>query len=92
MPNILSVYNEKSKEIFQIRVNPVMTVGGLKSRIACHYRISSEDVIVFFNGTKYDSKPQLKNRNKKLKQISRTPSPTSFKISQIKSTTKLRPQ
>jgi hypothetical protein len=30
MPNIISVYNEETKEIFQIRVNPVLTIGGLK--------------------------------------------------------------
>ena len=30
MQNILSVYNDKTKEIFQVRVNPVMNIGGLK--------------------------------------------------------------
>ena len=30
MQNILSVYNEQTKEIFKVRVNPVMTIGGLK--------------------------------------------------------------
>ena len=38
MQNILSVYNEQSKEILKVRVNPVMTIGGLKQRIAQKYK------------------------------------------------------
>jgi len=30
MANILNIYNDQNKEIFQVRVNPVLTIGGLK--------------------------------------------------------------
>lgn len=39
MSNILNIFNDERKEIFKVRVNPVMTIGGLKTRIAQHYKV-----------------------------------------------------
>lgn len=35
--NVLQLFNAESKEIFKVRVNPVLTVGGLKQRVATRY-------------------------------------------------------
>lgn len=53
MTNILSVYNEQLKEIFQVRSNPVLTIGGLKDRVALHYGLSAVDIAIVHNGIKY---------------------------------------
>ena len=37
VPNVLQLYNDELKDIFKVRVNPVMTIGGLKQRIADKY-------------------------------------------------------
>jgi len=58
MENILSVYNDQTKEIFQVRVNPVMNIGGLKQKIAAHYGVNQSDVVIIFNGVRY-SKEKL---------------------------------
>ena len=55
MTNILSIFNVQTKEIFKVRVNPVMTLGGLKTRIAAHYSVNSDDVIIIFKDVRYDS-------------------------------------
>ena len=40
-----------------MRVNPVMTIGGLKSKISGKYNLEDEnDIIIQFNGVQYDSK------------------------------------
>lgn len=62
MQNILSVYNEQTKEILKVRVNPVMTIGGLKLIIAQKYKTGSQNVVVYFNGMVYDSKPVRRSR------------------------------
>ena len=54
--NILQLFNAESKEIFKVRVNPVLTVGGLKQRVATRYGLKDlSDVIIKFNGVKFDS-------------------------------------
>ena len=78
MPNILSVFNEEQKDIFQIRVNPVLTIGGLKMRIAAHYRLKSDDIAIIFNNVMYrnETKEERERRDDEmLKGVSRTPSP-----------------
>lgn len=57
IPNLFTLFNAKTKEIFQVRVNPVMTIGGLKSKISSKYNLQDEnDIIIQFNGVQYDSK------------------------------------
>jgi uncharacterized protein YhbP (UPF0306 family) len=56
MVNIISVYNEQTKEIFQVRVNPVLSIGGLKERIASHYGIEVSSIAIIFNGVRYQTK------------------------------------
>lgn len=47
VPNLFTIFNSKTKEIFQVRVNPVMTIGGLKSKISGKYNLEDEnDVII----------------------------------------------
>mmetsp|Transcript_13135 Transcript_13135/g.20418 ORF Transcript_13135/g.20418 Transcript_13135/m.20418 type:complete len:130 (-) Transcript_13135:453-842(-) len=98
MQNVLSVYNESTKQILQVRTNPIMTVGGLKQRIALKYSynltnpaVKPQDVIIYFNGVKYDSNPPKKRREptdtssiklvrltrKMPMKVSRTPSPSN---------------
>ena len=98
MTNILSIFNDQTKEIFKVRVNPVMTLGGLKQRIAAHYKIDQDDVIIIFKDVRYDSLyyqlyPDKKEHKRKRKananKISRTPSPTTA-IRNMNS--KLKPQ
>jgi hypothetical protein len=55
MTNILSIFNDQTKEIFKVRVNPVMTLGGLKNRIGAHYNVNQDDVIIIFKDVRYDS-------------------------------------
>lgn len=57
VPNLFTLFNSKTKEIFQVRVNPVMTIGGLKSKISSKYDLEDDnDIIIQFNGVQYDSK------------------------------------
>lgn len=90
MENIINVYNEELKDIFQVRVNPILTIGALKQRIAFNYKVEPEDIVIIFGGVRYDSKPQevqlkLKTTRRKVNKVSRTPSPTT-------AASKLRPQ
>ena len=55
MTNILGIFNDQTKEIFKVRVNPVMTLGGLKNRIGAHYNVNQDDVIIIFKDVRYDS-------------------------------------
>lgn len=55
MANIISVYNDQTKEIFQVRVNPVLTIGGLKIRVAAHYGIEVSEIAIIFNGVRYQT-------------------------------------
>lgn len=65
LSNILSVYNDQLKEIFQVRVNPVLTVGGLKQRIANHYKLKMEDVAIIYDGVRYQTLVKQETRPKK---------------------------
>lgn len=45
--NLFTLFNQQTKEIFQMRVNPVMTIGGLKKKIQEKYNLVDEnDVII----------------------------------------------
>ena len=72
-----------------------MTMGGLKQRIAAHYKIDMDDVIIIFKNVRYDSLyyqlyPEKKSKRKNLTKVSRTPSPnTAF---QKLEDSKLKPQ
>ena len=58
--NVLSVFNPARKEIFKVRVNRVMTIGGLKERVATKYKLKEpSDVIVRFNGVRFESAPTV---------------------------------
>ena len=89
MENIINVYNEELKDIFQVRVNPILTIGALKQRIAFNYKVEPEDIVIIFGGVRYDSKPpeivKRKVNRRKVNKVSRTPSPTT-------AASKLRPQ
>jgi hypothetical protein len=63
-----------------------MTLGGLKQRIAAHYKIDQDDVIIIFKDVRYDSlyyqlypdKAEKKRKRKAhIAKISRTPSPST---------------
>ena len=51
-----------------MRVNPVMTIGGLKKKIQEKYNLQDEnDIIIQFNGIRFDSKKNdivIKRKNK----------------------------
>jgi hypothetical protein len=96
--NLFTLFNQQTKEIFQMRVNPVMTIGGLKKKIQEKYNLQDEnDVIIQFNGIRFDSKKNdiiIKRKNKQgqrgdggtnggpSNKISRTPSPQAHKFRQ----------
>ena len=43
-----------------MRVNPVLTIGGLKSRIAAHYGIEVVDIAIIHNDTRYETQRSKK--------------------------------
>ena len=61
--NVLSVFNPAQKEIFKIRVNQVMTIGGLKERVASKYKLKEpSDVIVRYKGVRFESEPTTQSQ------------------------------